>query len=73
MDTSDHAIARRHIPYGITAPQNDEEQRVLSIAIVIASSLSILGAGCIILSFAVRCFNTVSIIFVKFLSLLFCS
>ncbi|KAL5940621.1 hypothetical protein ACKVV1_008288 [Pyricularia oryzae] len=52
MDTSDHAIARRHIPYGITAPQNDEEQRVLSIAIVIASSLSILGAGCIILSFA---------------------
>ncbi|KAI6380798.1 hypothetical protein MCOR25_001472 [Pyricularia grisea] len=52
MDTLDHAIARRHIPYGMTAPQNDEEQRILSTAIVIATSLSILGAGGIILSFA---------------------
>ncbi|TLS24208.1 hypothetical protein PpBr36_08827 [Pyricularia pennisetigena] len=52
MDTFVHAIVRRHIPIGITAPQTDEDQRILSIAILVTSSLSILGAGCIILSFA---------------------
>lgn len=55
MAVLERAIAARNEHHNLTGPQTDTEQLMLSIAIVVASSLSIIGAGWVILSFA--CFN----------------